>query len=268
MGEEHRMVIPGIQALVPDICDFVSATARRANLNERAVYHCQMAVDEACTNIIEHGFGGSGKRGTIEVVCREAPDRYTVAVYDDGPPFNPIQREDPDPNTPLAEREPGGWGIFFIKKMMDEVEYSFEESRNCLTLTKYRTPANLALPGESRPPSGDTVQELIPGVWGVAPTDRLDSNSAPALQALLDAQLDAGRVNLLVDMTRIAFISTSGLKALVSIWRRAQNASGQLVLAGMNPNVQEVFETVGFDQLFAIFDTVDLALGHFDRKSE
>jgi anti-sigma B factor antagonist len=63
MGEEHRIVIPGIQDRVPDVCDFVVAAARRAGLNERAIYHCQMAVDEACTNVIEHGFDNAGVAG-------------------------------------------------------------------------------------------------------------------------------------------------------------------------------------------------------------
>lgn len=266
MGEEHSMAIPGVQALVPDLCDFVVAGARRANLNDRAVYHCQMAVDEACTNIIEHGFSGDEEIGKIEVVCRNEAGRFTVRIYDDGPPFDPVHRDDPNPNTPLTDREPGGWGIFFIKKMMDEVAYVFEEGRNCLTLVKHKSSENLVQASDEGPILDDAIRELATGIWGVTPPSRLDSNTAPGLQTLLDHQLAAGRNVLLIDMTTVDYISTSGLKVFVNTWRQIEANSGHFALAGMVPNIREVFETVGFDQFFDIYDSVEEALRHLSNQ--
>lgn len=266
MGEEHRMVISGVQALVPDLCDFVVASARRANLNDRAVYHCQMAVDEACTNIIEHGFAGAEEMGKIEVVCRDDADRFIMRIYDDGPPFDPVKRDDPNPSTPLAEREPGGWGIFFIKKMMDSVAYVMEDGRNCLTLAKLKSANNLAQELDTHSEMEDAALEIADGVWRITPPTRLDSNTSPGLQTLLDSQIEANRTVLIIDMAEVSYISTSGLKVFVNTWRQLQANAGQFALAGMITNVREVFETVGFDQFFAIHDTVEEALHHLANQ--
>jgi serine/threonine-protein kinase RsbW len=260
MGEEHRIVIPGIQERIPDVCDFVVVAARRANLNERAVYHCQMAVDEACTNVIEHGYGGNNTDGHIEIICRDTAATFAITIIDDSPPFNPLLREDPDPDEPLADREPGGWGIYFIKKMMDEVDYLYEGERNQLTIRKLKSPVTLVQPTGDSAVKGVAVRELQNGIWEVTPTERLESNTAPELQSILDMQLAAGNRHLIVNMHRTTFISTSGLKVLVSTWRTAQKADGDIVLAEMQPQVREVFDTVGFDQIFAIYPTVDKAL--------
>ncbi|MBN2472254.1 MAG: anti-sigma factor antagonist [Anaerolineae bacterium] len=261
MGEAHRMIIPGIQELVPDVCDFVVATARRANLNERAVYHCQMAVDEACTNIIEHGFASSEQHGgQIETICQDDAGQFTIIICDDGPPFDPTRQSDPDPNTPLTEREPGGWGVYFIKKMMDSVAYDYKDGRNCLTIAKHKSLENTSQPVGDQTQLEGAVRKLAPGIWGITPPRRLDSNTAPALQSLLDEQVAAGRIMLVIDMSAVSYISTSGLKVFVNIWRSLQAHEGRLALAGMTANVQEVFETVGFDQFFDIHPAVTGAL--------
>ncbi len=267
MGEEVRMVIPGVQARVPDVCDFVVAAARRANLNERAVYHCQMAVDEACTNIIEHGYGGDSHEGLIHIVCRDDPDRYSISIIDDSPLFNPLAKADPSPDTPLTEREPGGWGIFFIKKMMENASYSLTDGLNTLTITKHKTPETTIRPADQMPEQQIVVRRLADDIQEIVPHKRLDSNTAPYLQAALSDQLEAGHTRLVVNMSQVDYISTSGLKVLVNAWRHIREHSGKLVLTSMTIHVSEVFETVGFDQVFDIVDTLDDALQQFSDQA-
>ncbi|MBN1964523.1 MAG: anti-sigma factor antagonist [Anaerolineae bacterium] len=267
MGEEHRIVIPGVLARIPDVCDFVVAAARRAGFNERAVYHCQMAVDEACTNIIEHGFGGNAEEGQIEIVFVDDTDAGTVRLTDDSPSFNPLKHSDPDPTLPLAERTPGGWGIYFIKKMMDETSYTFVEGYNRLTMVKRKTPQNMAVPQGGAGVQDAAVRVLVDDIWEVAPTGRLESNSAPELQTLLDTQLEAGRQRLVVNMATVHYISSSGLKVLVNAWRRARDMHGDVVLVGMKPQIREIFEMVGFDQVFDIYDSVEAALENLHSRA-
>jgi len=135
--EERRLRIPGIVEKVRVACDFVVEAAQRAGLDEREVYHCQLAVDEACTNIVEHGYGRNGKDNVIDIICRSEDKRFIIIVLDDSTSFDPFSRPDPDPNKSLEEREHGGWGIFFIKKMMDEVDYQRYGDRNHLVMVKY-----------------------------------------------------------------------------------------------------------------------------------
>ena len=60
----------------------------------------------------------------------------TLVVSDEGVPFNPLKREEPDITLSAAEREIGGLGIFITKKTMDTVDYRFENGKNILTMTK------------------------------------------------------------------------------------------------------------------------------------
>ena len=118
-------------------CDFVVEAAQRAGLDEREVYHCQLAVDEACTNIIEHGYGRNGRDNVIDIICRSDDRQFIITVVDDSLEFDPFSRPDPDPATLLEHRKEGGWGIYFIKKMMDEVAYHRQDERNRLTMVKH-----------------------------------------------------------------------------------------------------------------------------------
>jgi serine/threonine-protein kinase RsbW len=136
MADERWLRIPGVLANVVTACDFVVEIAENAGLDERGVYHCRLAVEEACTNVIEHGYQFSGEDKVIDIVCHADSSQLTIVIMDDGPPYNPLNKTDPDPKTPLWERHEGGWGVAFIKKVMDSVDYSFEGSRNNLILGK------------------------------------------------------------------------------------------------------------------------------------
>lgn len=135
-ANETHLRIAAVPHQVPVACRFVAEAAGRAGLDEHAVYHCQLAVDEACTNIVEHAYQMQGEHQIIDIVCQTAAGRFTIIILDDGPAFDPLSQPDPNPNAPLEERTGGGWGIHFIKKLMDEVSYSRERERNRLTLVK------------------------------------------------------------------------------------------------------------------------------------
>jgi len=102
----------------------------------RAMNHLELAVDEAVTNIIEHGYGSGGAEMNIDIIVTQAGGVFKVTIVDEGPPFNPLQMNDPNPETPLEERGGGGWGVFFIKKLMDTVDYQYVSNRNHLIMTK------------------------------------------------------------------------------------------------------------------------------------
>ncbi len=133
---EHRLTIPAVIERVEEACEFAADAAREAGLNENAVYHCHLSVEEVCTNIIEHGYNFQGKERAIEVVCVHAVDRFIITILDDAKPFDPLQRSDPDPKSPLVEREGGGWGIYFVKKFMDSISYKYEQNHNQLIMEK------------------------------------------------------------------------------------------------------------------------------------
>jgi serine/threonine-protein kinase RsbW len=126
---------PGEFESLPAICDFASGAAEAAGLNEDAVYEVQLAVDEACANIIEHAYGGEGN-GEIECSCRIDPDKLTMVLRDHGRPFDPDSVPEPDTSSDIEERKARGLGLYLLRKLMDEVRFEFTESGNVLTLVK------------------------------------------------------------------------------------------------------------------------------------
>lgn len=135
--QEHRLRIPALREKVKEACEFISRLARSAGMNDDSVHRYYLAIEEICTNIIEHGYVQTQDENPyIDLVCRQYPDRLSVTILDDAIQFNPLERDDPDPSAALDEREGGGWGIFFVKKYMDKVTYQYIGERNQLTLEK------------------------------------------------------------------------------------------------------------------------------------
>jgi len=140
MASEHRLTIPGVMEQVPSACSWVVQLAEELGLEMRDVNHCELAVDEAVTNIIEHSYGAHGADKVIDIIVREDKSRFSITIVDEGPPFDPLQMSAPDPLSALDDRpdEGGGWGVFFIKKLMDDVGYQYTSNRNHLTMVKKR----------------------------------------------------------------------------------------------------------------------------------
>ena len=72
----------------------------------------------------------------MRVEVSEDPVRVTITFMDNGKPFDPLKKEDPDVALPAEEREIGGLGIYMTKKIMDDVRYEYVEGRNILTMEK------------------------------------------------------------------------------------------------------------------------------------
>ena len=120
------------------ICNYVTHYARQAGLNDTEVYAVQMAVDEASTNIIEHGYGQECP-SRIDITCDVQEDGLKVVIYDDAEPFNPESIPKPEVNVPLEELKPRGLGMFLMEQMMDEVHYQSNPAvGNTLTMIKHR----------------------------------------------------------------------------------------------------------------------------------
>ncbi len=244
MGEKRQLILPGRYESVPLIADFVGEAAESAGLGEDAAFHCRMAVDEACTNIIEHAYEGEDK-GPIEVTCTIETGHCTIHIMDHGKRFDPQMIPEPTSSQNLDEIQPGGLGLHLMRKMMDVVQFSFENNRNKLTMVKVQ---QSVIPQREDPIS--EYHEVQPGLWQITPEGRLDAATAPDFEAALNRLLDKGNIWIVVDMSQVSYIASRGLKTLVSAWRKAGDAGGNLVLSGMTKRVSQVFETVGFSHIF------------------
>ena len=115
---------PGRFSSLNAINQFVTRAAQAAGLDNHALYAVQIAVDEACTNIIEHAYACQD-RGPIECTCQISDRGLVIVLHDYGQPFDPAQVAEPDLDASLQERNSGGLGVYFIRQLMDDVRYEF-----------------------------------------------------------------------------------------------------------------------------------------------
>ena len=117
--------------------DFVDIQCKNLpGVDEQTLYDLKLSVDEACTNIIIHGYAGMNP-GSIILRVEVNPENIVLVITDFGHAFEPSEAAMPDVQAGLEDRPMGGFGLFFIYQCMDSVEYETNEDGNCLRLTKY-----------------------------------------------------------------------------------------------------------------------------------
>lgn len=119
---------------MPELTAELSECARSAGFSEHKIGALELAVEEAVVNIIKYSYKEAG--GTVTVICSaDSAESIRIDIIDDGPPFNPLTKDVPDTTSGIEDRAIGGLGIFFIKKMTDNVNYRRERNRNILSIT-------------------------------------------------------------------------------------------------------------------------------------
>lgn len=118
------------------IREFVTRVAEQAGLNETEVGQLELAVDEACANVIEHAYGDDKtKQVMVRAIFDE--DALRIHVIDTGKGFDPTQVQEQELKDLIAKRKTGGLGMRLIKTLMDEVHYDIEPGkRNELRMVK------------------------------------------------------------------------------------------------------------------------------------
>ena len=135
----NTVTFPGRYDSLASISDFVEEAANEAGLDHKATYAVQLAVDEACCNIIDHAYGGEGI-GDIQCSVQAGKDGLTVTLIDRGRPYSPEKIPQPKLNLPISKVKPRGVGLYLMRKMMDKVSYkSTPGSTNILTMVKRRS---------------------------------------------------------------------------------------------------------------------------------
>jgi anti-sigma regulatory factor (Ser/Thr protein kinase) len=124
---------------IPRLADAVEAFCEPLAPGPRDLHALQLALEEAVTNVITHGYGDQpGHAFTLEL--RREERRVTAVLSDDAPAYDPLARAEVDIHAPLAERAIGGLGVHLVKKLMDSAGYERRDERNVLTLVRTFAP--------------------------------------------------------------------------------------------------------------------------------
>lgn len=129
-------IFPGEFSSLAEISDFIAENTNIAGFDENQTYVVQLAVDEACSNIIEHGYGEE-LSGVIECKFTQGEDEITIVLKDTGKTFKPDEVPDLKVGVPLSDLGNRGAGLFLMNKLMDEVRFEFDElGGTTLTMSK------------------------------------------------------------------------------------------------------------------------------------
>lgn len=110
---------------------FVDDILTKAQFSQKASTKIRIAMDEIFSNVCY--YSGANE---ITVGCKIKDREASIYFEDDGMPYNPLEKPDPDVTELLEERKAGGLGIYLVKKRMDKIWYEFLEGRNRLVIVK------------------------------------------------------------------------------------------------------------------------------------
>jgi anti-sigma regulatory factor (Ser/Thr protein kinase) len=118
------------------VLEFIDLELEAHGCPPKARMQLAVAAEEVFVNIARYAYAPGVGEATIEIGVAGEPPAAALRFLDRGVPYNPLQKSDPDVTLPAEDREIGGLGIFMVKKIVDRVQYAYEENRNVLTLTK------------------------------------------------------------------------------------------------------------------------------------
>ena len=118
------------------VTDFVNEALESADCPMKTLMQIDLAVEELFVNIASYAYRDKPEGGDALIRIDVRDGQAQITFEDEGIPFDPTAKEDPDRTASAEEREIGGLGIFLTKKIMDDVTYEYRGVRNVLSVTK------------------------------------------------------------------------------------------------------------------------------------
>lgn len=132
-----KKVYPATKEALIEAIAFVEQVLVDMGCEDKEVFQITVSLDEMFINITDYAYANHKETGTVEIMSDYENGIFTIELIDEGIPFNPLEKADPDVSIPLEDRAEGGLGIFMVKKCMDEVSYRREENQNIFTMKKH-----------------------------------------------------------------------------------------------------------------------------------
>jgi len=106
----------------------------------------------------------------------------------------------------------------------------------------------------------DINQSSINGHTVLALGGQIDSTAASAFEETLVELINNGTNNMIIDFSKVQFISSAGLRVLLVAAKKVKPYGGKVILCNLSTDVREVFDISGFAVLFSIYNTIDEAI--------
>ena len=121
---------------IETVTNFVNEQLEALDCPMKAQMQIDIAIDELFGNIAHYAYNPEIGKATVRVEVIEDPLAVVITFIDNGVPYDPLAKADPDTTLRAEEREIGGLGIYMVKKSMDDITYEYRDGQNILAIKK------------------------------------------------------------------------------------------------------------------------------------
>lgn len=132
----QELILDAIAENIPVVTAWVDKQLEQIDCPMKAQMQIDIAIDELFSNIAFYAYKPQTGSATVRLEVLENPKAVLITFIDQGIPYDPLAKEDPNTKLSVEEREAGGLGILMVKKTMDEVFYEYKDGQNILTIKK------------------------------------------------------------------------------------------------------------------------------------
>lgn len=134
--DEKTITVDANVTNIDKITEFIDAELHAAGCSKKSEIQIDVAIDEIFSNIANYAYKEALGTATVSIGFSGLPKKAVITFTDDGVPYDPTKKEDPDTTLSADERQIGGLGIFMVKKSMDDMIYEYRNGKNVLTIKK------------------------------------------------------------------------------------------------------------------------------------
>ena len=132
----RELKIAALNENLPEVLKFIGENLEQTGCKPADSTRIEVAVEEIFSNIANYAYHPETGPATVRVEVRPDGSAVTITFIDQGVPFDPLAKEDPDVTLPSEQRKVGGLGVFLVKQNMDDIQYEYLNGSNILTLKK------------------------------------------------------------------------------------------------------------------------------------
>lgn len=131
-----ELVIEAKKTNLDAVLSFIDEQLGEAECSKKTRMTIDVAVEELFVNISSYAYDPKIGTAVVQVSVHNVPLSVEITFIDNGKPYDPLAKPDPDVTLDAEHRQIGGLGIFMVKKSMDDVQYEYKDGRNILTIKK------------------------------------------------------------------------------------------------------------------------------------
>jgi len=131
-----ELTVDAVMDSIPAVTEFVDEQLEQYHCPMKAQAQIDIAIDELFSNIVHYAYHPEVGPATVRVEVLEKPLSVVITFIDQGVPYDPLSKTDPDVTLSADDREPGGLGIYIVKKNMSDITYEYKNGKNILRIRK------------------------------------------------------------------------------------------------------------------------------------